>query len=343
MSDMKDFIAGMPKAELHLHIEGTIGPEQMLDFAARNGITLPYRSVDDVVAAQNYGNLEEFLDFYYAGLCVVVTERDFHDLTWTFMQRCQAENIVYVEISFDPQPHLARGISFGTFFNGIQNAREKGARELGVASNLILCINRDRSAEDAMALFDLARPFRDHIVGIGLDSAEKDNPPSKFTDVYRRARDEGYRLTAHCDVDQDNSVQHIWQCLTELGVERIDHGVNALEDPALVEQMKRRGICLTVCPTWRPSDPAPRRTDRLRRMFDLGLRVTANTDDPGLFASGYLTNLLTGIQAASEYSKADMVQFMRNAFDGAWITDNERRAFLNRLQDYAERHGVPPS
>ena len=336
MPDMRDFIAGMPKAELHLHIEGTIGPQQMLDFARRNGVAIPYRTVDDVVAAQNYGNLEEFLAFYYAGLRVVVTEQDFHDLTWTFLQRCQAENIVYVEISFDPQPHLARGIAFEEFFNGIQTAREDGARDLGVASNLILCINRDRDADDAMKVLDLARPFRGHITGIGLDSAEKDNPPTKFKDVYRRARDEGYRLTAHCDVDQENSVQHIWQCLDELGVERIDHGVNALEDPALIDELKRREICLTVCPTWRPADTAPRRAERLRRMFDLDLRVTANTDDPGLFASGYLTNLLIGIQEASGYTRTEMARFIRNAFEGAWITNEERAGFLARVDAYLE-------
>ena len=336
MTTMKDFIAGMPKAELHLHIEGTIGPQQMLDFAARNGIAVPYASVDDVVAAQNYGNLEEFLDFYYAGLRVVVTEQDFYELTWTFMQRCRSENIVYVEISFDPQPHLSRGIAFEEFFNGIQRAREDGARELGVASNLILCINRDRDVDSALQVLDLARPFRDHIVGVGLDSAEKDNPPVKFKEVYRRARDDGYHLTAHCDVDQENSVRHIWQCLTELGVERIDHGVNSLEDPALVEELKRREICLTVCPTWRPSDPGPRRTERLRRMFDLGLRVTANTDDPGLFASGYLTNLLIGIQQASDYTEAEIARFMKNAFDGAWIEDDERGRFIERLDAYVK-------
>ena len=339
MPDMRDFIAGLPKAELHLHIEGTIGPQQMLDFAGRNGVAIPYRTIDDVVAAQNYGNLEEFLAFYYAGLRVVVTERDFHDLTWTFLQRCQAENIVYVEISFDPQPHLARGIAFEEFFNGIQHARETGASDLGVASNLILCINRDRDADDAMRVLDLARPFRDCIAGVGLDSAEKDNPPIKFKDVYRRARDDGYRLTAHCDVDQENSVQHIWQCLDELGVERIDHGVNALEDPALIDELKRREVCLTVCPTWRPSDAAPRRTERLRRMFDLGLRVTANTDDPGLFASGYLTNLLIGIQEASSYTRTEMARFMRNAFDGAWISDDERSRFLDRLDAYVSEAG----
>lgn len=335
MTDMESYIAGMPKAELHLHIEGTIGPAQKLELARRNEITLPYADEAEIAAASDYANLEDFLRVYYEGIEVLVTERDFYEVTRTFLDRCRQENIIYVEISFDPQPHLARGIPFEVFMTGILAARKEARDSFGVASNLIMCVNRDRPLDEAMKLFDQVRPWRDQITGFGLDSAEHGNPPVKFTDLYARARDEGYRLTAHCDVDQENSVRHIWQCLDVLGTERIDHGVNALEDPALVAELKARDICLTVCPTWRPCDPAPRRTDRLKQMFELGLRVTINTDDPGLFASGYLTNTLIGVQQASGYSKADMTTFMRNAFLGSWAADDGKRVFLERLAAYA--------
>ena len=339
MTDMESYIAGMPKAELHLHIEGTIGPAQKMELARRNNIALPYKDEDEVVAAYDYADLEDFLRIYYEGIQVLVTERDFHEITRTFLGRCREENIIYVEISFDPQPHLARDVPFEAFMGGILAARAEARESFGVASNLIMCVNRDRPLDEAMPLFDQVRPWRDQITGFGLDSSERGNPPVKFTELYARARDEGYRLTAHCDVDQENSVQHIWQCLDVLGVERIDHGVNALEDPTLIEALKARDICLTVCPTWRPCDPAPRRTDRLKQMFDRGLRVTVNTDDPGLFASGYLTHTLTGVQQASGYTKADMTALARNAFLGSWAAGDEKAEFLDRLSTYAEASG----
>ena len=339
MSDIDAFIAGMPKAELHLHLEGTIGPEQRLALARRNGVTLPEAAEDDSSNTGDYADLEDFLRVYYDGIRVLVTERDFHEVTRALFERCRDNRIIHVEISFDPQPHLARGVSIEAVMGGILAARDEARAELGIGSTLIMCINRDRPLAESMPLFDLVRPWREHITGLGLDSAERGNPPVKFIDVYDRARAEGYRLTAHCDVDQENSVQHIRQCIEVLGVERIDHGVNALEDPDLVETIKGSEICLTVCPTWRPGDPGPRRTRRLRRLFDLGVRVTVNTDDPALFASGYLTRTLTAVQAAGDYSKNEMVALMRNAFLGAWVDEDERARMLERLAAYAARDG----
>jgi len=337
---MDAFIAGMPKAELHLHIEGTIGPAQKIALARRNGVALPYADEAAVLDAYDYVDLEDFLRIYYEGIQVLVTEADFHELARTFYARCRDENIVYVDISFDPQPHLVRNVPIEAVMGGLVAAKTEARDAFGVSSNLIMCVNRDRPLEDALPLFDMIRPWRDHVIGLGLDSAERGNPPAKFADLYDRARAEGYRLTAHCDVDQENSVEHIRQCLDVLGVERIDHGVNALEDPDLVRTLEDREICLTVCPTWRPCDPAPRRTDRLKEMFDLGLRVTVNTDDPGLFASGYLTNTLQGVQKASGYSRADMVALMRNAMLGSWATDVEKKDMLARLARYAEAAGA---
>ena len=339
MSDIEAFIAGMPKAELHLHLEGTIGREQRLTLARRNGVTLTDAGENDSSVTGDYADLEDFLRVYYDGIRVLITERDFHEVTRALFERCRENRIIHVEISFDPQPHLARGVPIEAVLGGIVTARAEARAELGISSTLIMCINRDRPLEEAMPLFDLVRPWREHITGLGLDSAERGNPPVKFAEVYERGRAEGYRLTAHCDVDQENSTRHIRQCIEVLGVERIDHGVNALEDPALVEAIRAGGICLTVCPTWRPGDPGPRRTRRLRRLFGLGVRVTVNTDDPALFASGYLTRTLTAVQAASGYSKSEMIALMRNAFRGAWVSEDKRAGMLGRLSAYAAQAG----
>tara|TARA_B100000700_G_scaffold326346_2_gene437634 strand:+ start:64 stop:1089 length:1026 start_codon:yes stop_codon:yes gene_type:complete len=334
MTDMEIFIEGMPKAELHLHIEGTISPEKKIELAARNSIKLPYKNEEEVISSYNYTDLDDFLRVYYEGINILITERDFYEITSAFLKRCEKENIVYVEISFDPQPHLARKIPFEVFMGGILAAREDARNEIGVNSNLIMCVNRDRPIEEAFLLFDKVFPWRDEIIGFGLDSSELNNPPLKFLDLYRRAKLDGYRLTAHCDVDQKNSVQHIWQCINVLGVERIDHGVNSLEDPMLIETLKERDICLTVCPTWRPCDLKPRRADRLKRLFELGVKVTINTDDPGLFSSGYLTNTLCGVQRESGYSKSEMIKFMQNAFLGSWVSREEKDRFLKQLSKY---------
>jgi adenosine deaminase len=244
---------------------------------------------------------------------------------------------------FDPQFHSARGITFDAMINGINQGRNEGAEAFGVEANLIMCINRERSVESAFEMLEQARPYRDKIIGLGLDSYEEDNPPRKFAEVYALAHNDGYRCTAHCDVDQTNSVQHIWECLGILKVERIDHGINSIDDPLLVEELKRRNICLTVCPVWRSSDPEPQDVDRIIEMYELGLLVTLNTDDPAEFDSGHLTDMLVGVQAASGYSKQDIVRFMMNAFEGSWLPRSAKDVHIESLHDYAAAHGVSMS
>jgi adenosine deaminase len=342
MLDMVDFLTNIPKAELHLHIEGAIQAEMLLEMARRNGIDIPYNSVGEVLAAQDYGEpaLANFLNYHYSCVQVIRTERDLYDIALAFLKKCRQENIRHVELFFDPQVHLEHGLSFEAIIRGLQQGCEKGAEQFGVSSYLIMCANRDRPVEDAVRMLELAVPYRDYIIGVGLDSLEQDNPPVKFKDFFRRAREEGYRLTAHCDVDQENSPEHIRQCIYVLGVERIDHGVNCVDDPALVEAVKERNICLTVCPTWRVSDPGPRRLKRLRQMFDLGLPVTINTDDPEEFASRYLTSTMIGVQQGTGYSAEEMVQFMRNAFIGSWLDQDLKQAYLAELGAYARSHDV---
>lgn len=339
---MTDFIRNMPKAELHLHIEGTIQAQMLLEMANRNEIDLPYRTPAEVLKAQDYGEpaLANFLDYHYNCVRVIRSGNDLYDITLAFLKKCQEENIRHVELFFDPQVHLEHGLSFEEVIKGLQQGCEKGAEEFKVSSLLIMCANRDRSAEDALRMLDLADPYRRHIAGVGLDSLEQDNPPLKFIEFFRRAHQEGYHLTAHCDVDQENSAEHIRQCIHDLGVERIDHGVNCVEDGALLEAIKEKNICLTVCPTWRPSDPGPRRLKRLRQMFELGLPVTINTDDPEEFASRYLTNTMIGVQQGTGYTAEEMIQFMRNAFIGSWLDESRKQSYLRELEAYAQNNDV---
>ena len=343
--ESRTFIANLPKAELHLHIEGTLGPETILRLAARNNIAVPFTTVEDIEQALDARptDLKGFLDHHYLVTAVIQTQEDLYEITYELLRECRANNIVYVELFFDPQSHAKRGIPFDDVIGGIDQGRREGAVEFGVEAGLIMCINRELSVEGASEMLDSAQSHRDLILGLGMDSYEEGNPPRKFAEVYARARAEGYRLTAHCDVDQTNSVSNIWECLDLLGVERIDHGVNAIEDPKLVEELKRRRVGLTTCPIRLDASRELEDIDRVRQLYDLGLLVTLNTDDPPEFASGYLSNLLTEVQEASGYSNGDLVRFMANAFEASWLPPDSKETYLESLLDYAKAHNVTMS
>lgn len=345
----KAFLAGLPKAELHVHIEGTVTPELKWELAKRNRVSLPYASMEELHKAQSFDApdaptyLRKFIAHYNEGMSVLCCEQDFYDITIAFLKTCRDDNVRYVEIMFDPQPHILRGLSFAEFFAGMENAREVAARDYGVESNWILSINRDRELDTAFEVLKAAEPFRNRIVGFGLDSIEEGNPPEKFIKLYDRARSDGYKLTAHCDVDQMDAVSHIRDCLDLLKVQRIDHGINAIEDPRLVERLRERAICLTACPTWRPIDRTPRRVDRIRIMYDLGLKVTLNTDDPGLFSSGNLGTMLSPVAAAGGFSPLDVAKMMINAFESAWLPEQQRTQYISEIETYLADHKSLPN
>ena len=326
---MGAFHEEMPKAELHLHLEGTLEPELKLALAARNEVALPYRSVDEVRAAYDFDDLSSFLAVYYEGMSVLLTEQDFYDLAAAYFGKAHEQNVVYAEVFFDPQAHTARGVAFDTVIRGIRRAQEDARSELGLATQLIMCFLRDLSADSARQTLEESLPYREWIVGVGLDSDERGNPPLKFKDVFERARGEGYRLTMHCDVDQDDSVGHIWQCLDEIGVERIDHGVNSLEDPRLVAQISSRGLGLTVCPISNSYVAGGLKEHELERMLDAGMRATVNSDDPAYFP-GYVNENL----AAVGLEREELVQLARNSFQVAWLGEAQRAAYLARLDAY---------
>ena len=334
MSEMSSFIKGMPKTELHLHLEGTLEPELKLKLAARNGLALPYGSVDAMRAAYDFDDLRSFLAVYYEGMSVLLTERDFYDLAMAYFRKAHSQNVVYAEVFFDPQAHTTRGIRFGTVIEGFHRARQDATAALGLRTQLIMCFLRDMSAESAMVTLEQSLPHRDRIIGVGLDSDEKGNPPIKFKEVFARARSEGYHLTMHCDVDQENSVEHIWQCLNDIGVERIDHGVNSLEDKTLIREIKGRGLGLTVCPISNSYVADGLKAVEIKTMLDQGMRATINSDDPAYFP-GYMNENLIAVQEAVNLTRDELVQLARNAFTISWLAREDKDRYLTALEAHA--------
>ena len=341
MQDMAAFIEQMPKAELHMHIEGVLEPELKFEMAARNGLELPYDSVDDPAALYDFDDLPTFLDARYEGDTVLITETDFYDLGMAYFETVARENLVYAEIFFDPQAHTTRGVQFSTVIEGLRRAQVDAEGRLGIESHLIMCFLRDLSAESAREALEQASPYRDWIIGVGLDSDEHGHPPSKFADVFAAAAAEGYRLTMHCDVDQENSVAHIWQAIDDIGVERIDHGVNALDERALAREMSSRRIGQTICPISNRYVVADSRSRDIKRMLDEGMLPTVNSDDPAYFR-GYMNENLAVAQRDGDLSAAEVGQLMRNAFSMSWTTDARKQAYLAALDDYLAASGVEP-
>ncbi len=332
------FIAGMPKAELHVHLEGTLEPAMLLQLAAKNGVELGFETEDDVWAAQDYPDpaLPHFLDYHLKCVRVLQEPADFAAATKAFIETCAANNVRHVEIMFGPMAHTVRGVEFGPMFAAMERARSDACADTGVSALWIICIDREHTAEEAEAMLDAAEPYRHQITGLGLASYEEGNPPSKFEDAYRRAKDSGYRLTAHCDCDQRDSVEHIRQCLDVLGVERIDHGLHVLDDSGLSERVIADRIALTMCTTWRPSDPEPRRLRAVKTMLDADMLVSLNTDDPSEFASRHMTHMVAAVQRVGGYSDADMVAFARNAFVSSWADRGDVDGWLADLDAYAD-------
>ena len=339
---MSEFLNGMPKAELHLHLEGTLSPETMVEITNRNDIDY-FNTVEEVeqsLAGRPPG-LMGFLQHHFKSQEVLQTRQDFYNATYNLIERLSRENIVYVDLFFDPQAHTSRGISFDEMFSGIDAGRRDALEKFGITVNLIMCINRERSVESAFEMLDQAYSVRGKIIGIGMDSGpEYGNPPIKFKEVYARAREEGYFLTGHHDVDVQDSVKHIWQSLDVIGIDRIDHGLNATDDRSLVKELVRRGMCLTGSPVKRKTDPAPQDVDRITALVTAGVCVSLNSDDPEEFESGYLGNMLLIFQQASGYSKAKMSLLVLNAFKALWVPPAEKEAYIANLRDYVTAHDV---
>jgi adenosine deaminase len=336
MSVLNRFIGAMPKAELHLHIEGTLEPEMMIALAYRNGIRLPYANVEAVRRAFAFGSLQDFLDVYYAGMSVLVTSRDFFDLAFAYLSRMHAQNVRHVEIFFDPQGHTARGVSFDTVLSGLVDALERAKHDFGISSKLIMCFLRHLPEEEAFSTLKDACRCRDHIFAIGLDSSEKGHPPSKFSRVYREARQQGFVAAAHAG--EEGPPAYVCEALDDLEVKRIDHGNRALEDPYLVQRLVNDQVPMTVCPLSNQRlQVCPDLTQHpLRRMLKSGLLVSVNSDDPSYFG-GYITENFIAIQSALDLERSEIIQLGRNAFKSSFMADAEKQSALDQFDDFVER------
>ncbi len=328
--DLTNLIERIPKAELHLHIEGTLEPELMMMLAKRNQIELPYANVDEIRCAYEFSDLQSFLDIYYAGAAVLITEQDFYDLTWAYLERAASDNVRHVEIFFDPQTHTDRGISFATVIDGIHGALQDGEAKLGISFRVIMCFLRHLSAADAMDTLAAALPHKKHIHAVGLDSSEAGHPPSKFVAVFDRARDEGFLTVAHAG--EEGPPEYIWEALDLLKVERIDHGVRALEDTDLVSRLVEEQIPLTVCPL---SNLKLRvfntlEEHNLKTLLHAGLCVTINSDDPAYFG-GYIGENFLQSQRALGLGTDDIYALAKNAFIASFLDDDDKRRCIEEL------------
>jgi len=330
---LQGFIAGLPKCELHLHIEGTLEPELKFALAERNGIQLEHSTVEEVRASYNFDSLTTFLIGYYDSMRVLRTAEDFHDLAIAYLIKAASQNVRHVEMFFDPQAHTGRGIPFGTVVEGLRRAVLAANRTHGVHAELIMCFVRDMSAEFAMATLVQALPYKDWILGVGLDSDERGHPPEKFAAVFARARAEGFQLTMHCDVDQPGSIDNIRTVLDAIGVDRIDHGTNILEDPALVARVRDQGIGLTCCPlsnVWVTQDM---KANEIVALLRAGVRVCINSDDPAYFAA-YIGENFLALAEKAELSLDELAQLSRNAFEIAWLPSAARDRYLTEIDEY---------
>jgi adenosine deaminase len=334
------FIVSLPKAELHLHIEGTLEPEMAFQLAAKHGVALPYASIEAMRQAYQFSNLQSFLDIYYAGAELLRDEADFHALTAAYLRKAHSQGVVHAEIFFDPQTHTQRGVAFDSVVGGIRRALLEAESELGITHRLILCFLRHLSAAEAMRTLEQALPFGDVIAGVGLDSSESGHPPSKFAAVFDRARKAGLLAVAHAG--EEGPAAYISEALDVLQVRRIDHGVRCEEDPELVRRLVRERVPLTVCPL---SNIRLRVFDRmeahnLKRLLDLGVCVTVNSDDPAYFG-GYLLENYLAVQQALDLSKADLALLARNSIEASFLAPSEQRRWFAAIDDAGAADQLP--
>lgn len=336
---MDEFIHNIPKAELHVHIEGTLEPELMFEIAAKNGLAPPFESVADIRRAYNFTDLQSFLDIYYQATQVLRTEEDYYQLTYAYLQKAAAQNVRHTEIFFDPQTHLTRGLAFETVVHGIHRALMAAKQDLGLSSNLIMCFLRHLSVAEALETLEQAMLFKEWITAVGLDSSELGFPPNNFVPVFDLARQMGYRAVAHAG--EEGPPEYIWQALKNLKVDRIDHGIRCVEDAGLVDYLVQKQIPLTVCPL---SNVKLRifehiKQHNLKQMLDLGLFVTVNSDDPAYFG-GYIEENFRALQKAHNLDFQAIYKLAFNSFQASFLKPLEKNKYLNELKEFVSDFGV---
>ena len=321
----------LPKAELHLHIEGTLEPELMLELAKRNNVELPYESVEEVRAAYDFDCLQDFLDLYYLGMSVLITEQDFYDLTWAYLLRVHSDSLIHAEIFFDPQAHLERGIKFETVLGGITSALETAQNELGISSKLIMCFLRHLPEDEAFETLECACRHKEYIFGVGLDSSEKGHPPEKFARVFEAARQEGFVPVAHAG--EEGTADNVETALDVLKIERVDHGNHAFDNPALIKRLAEQQTPLTMCPisNLRLKGIPDLAASPVKKALDAGILVTVNSDDPSYFG-GYLNDNYKAVHGALNLDEHELVTLARNSFAGSFLEDGEKQRCLDQIE-----------
>lgn len=339
MVDAYELFAELPKAELHLHIEGSFEPELMFEIAQRNLVSIPYASVEELRKAYDFGNLQDFLDIYYQGMSVLLKEQDFYDLTWAYLTRVNEDNVRHVEIFFDPQGHTERGVSFETAITGIHKALEDGKAKLGISYKLIMSYLRHLSEESALETLEQAKPFLDWIDAVGLDSSEMGHPPSKFETVFAESKKLGLKLVAHAG--EEGPPAYVYEALDVIKVDRIDHGNRALEDDALTKRIAQENYTLTVCPlsNLKLCGVTDMKDHPLPKMLELGLRATVNSDDPAYFG-GYVNQNFKAVHDAQPLSAADAVTLAKNSFSGSFLSAQEKASWLALIDEQAAEMGA---
>lgn len=333
---MQEFIMGLPKAELHVHLEGTLEPELKFKLAAKNNLALPYLNVQEMRAAYDFDGLTAFLNAYYEGMDVLLYEQDYYELAFAYLEKAHSQNVLYTEMFFDPQAHTSRGVDFEDVITGIHRAQVDAKQQFAIDSKLIMCFLRDHSADSAMATLELALPFKNWIIGIGVDSETGGESPTKFSAVYKRAQKAGFRLTAHCDVEMPNVLSYMEQSVDKLGIERIDHGINVVESPALYEKIKKLGLGFTFCPLQNVSLCSGMKALEFKQALRDGLLITVNSDDPAYF-DGYIGDNFIALQKEVNLNRDDLILCVKNAFEMAWITPQEKDVYLQKLTDYLNK------
>ncbi|MFC6345771.1 adenosine deaminase [Vagococcus carniphilus] len=331
-----DFIKGLPKAELHLHLEGTLEPDLKLKLAQKNKVDIGQETIEEIKASYQFDSLPSFLNIYYPAMNVLQEEEDFYELAMAYLRNAKEQGIKHAELFFDPQAHTTRGVSFETVVNGYHRAISE-SEELGITSELIMCFLRDMSAESAEKTLEEALPYKDKFIGVGLDSDEKGNPPSKFAHVFEKARAAGLKLTMHCDIDQENSIEHIRQVIEDIKVDRIDHGTNIVEDQKLVDYVKEHGIGLTSCPVSNGFVVDDMKGKEIIELLDQGVKVTVNSDDPAYFQS-YISDDLFALATKYDMSQEQVVQLAKNSFEVSWITEEEKNRYLEMIDTYVKNY-----
>ncbi len=331
METNQEFIKGLPKAELHIHIEGSFEPEMAFEMAKRNGVKLKYGSVEELKAAYNFNNLQDFLDIYYDNAAVLINELDFYELAYAYLKKARAQNVLHAEIFFDPQTHTERGVSFETVITGLDRAIKDAEKNLGMTASLIMCFLRHLPEASAIETFKQALPYKHLIQAVGLDSSEKNFPPAIFREVYKMAREEGFKAVAHAG--EEGPAEYVWEALYELKIERVDHGNHSLDDPKLIEYLVDKKIPLTVCPlsNLKLKVINDMKNHPLKKMLDFGLVVSINSDDPAYFG-GYMNENFVSVAEALNLTKNDLIMLAKNSFTSSFISEEEKKKYISQIQ-----------